>query len=242
MIGALDADVVALQEVAVFNADGDLADQPAELAQMTGMHVRYGAVHAYPLIEPADGRAIGTATWGNALLTRRPIHDGFTIGLPTGADGELVEAADSGLPLAGVRYAKADAGAREPRCAIGGHLPGPGHGLSIVNAHLTYAGRSQRRTQAEELVRIAINLEAPTIVAGDFNAPIEAAELGPMRDSFEDAFSAVGIEPGDERRASCGRNRIDHLLFRGLGVLDCRVGREAGDLSDHLPVVATFEL
>ena len=241
VIRELDPDVVALQEVAVFNADGDFTDQPAELARMTGMAVRYGAVHAYALIEPERGHAIGAATWGNALLARQPLDDGFTIGLPAGADDELVEVAGSGLGLAGVRYAQAEAGAREPRCAIGGRLRGRGTSPSIVTAHLTYAGTGQRRAQAEMLARIAADLGTPTIVAGDFNAPIEAAELAGLAGAFDDAFSGAGIEPGDPRRASCGMHGIDHLLARGLRTLDCHVHRAAGDASDHLPVVATFE-
>ena len=79
------------------------------------------------------------------------------------------------------------------------------------------------------------------IVTGDFNAPIEAPELRSLASSFDDAFANVGVEAGDPRRASCGPHRIDHLLTRGLLALDCAVHREAGDASDHLPVVATFE-
>jgi endonuclease/exonuclease/phosphatase family metal-dependent hydrolase len=50
------------------------------------------------------------------------------------------------------------------------------------------------------------------------------------------------VEPGDPRRASCGLYRIDHVLSRGLRTVECRVVTEAGDASDHLPVVATLAL
>jgi endonuclease/exonuclease/phosphatase (EEP) superfamily protein YafD len=33
---------------------------------------------------------------------------------------------------------------------------------------------------------------------------------------------------------------LDHLLAAGLTATSCRVVREAGDASDHWPVVATF--
>lgn len=241
IISGLDADLVALQEVAVLTPHGELLDQPAELARLTGMEVRYAAVHAFALIEPEDDRAIGAATWGNAILSRRPLDDGLAVGLPLGADDDLVEPAGSGLPLAGVTFLEAPYGTREPRCAVGGRLAGPGRSLAIVNAHLTYAGTGQRRAQAAALARIADDLGSPVVVTGDFNAAIEAPELGPLASSFEDAFAAVGIAAGDPRRASCGPHRIDHLLTRGLRTLDCVVHREAGDASDHLPVVATFE-
>ena len=219
-----------------------MVDQPLELAGLTDRHVRYAAVHAFALVEPENGRAIGAATWGNALLTRAPVQDGFAIGLPVGADDEPVEPAGSGLPLAGVTFRDAPYGTREARCAVGGRVRLASGDLAIVNAHLTYAGTDQRRAQADELARIAAGLAGPVVVAGDFNAAIEDPALRSLAGGFDDAFRAVGIEPGDPRRASCGPFRIDHLLSRGLRAIDCRVVTEAGDASDHLPVVATFEV
>ena len=225
--------------------DGVLLDEPAELARLTGMHVRYAAVHAFALVEPENGRAIGAATWGNAWLTRWPLRDGFALGLPVGADEAEVEPAGSGRPLAGVTFAAAPYGTREPRCAVGGRLApasatAPAPSAWLVNTHLTYAGTGQRQAQAERLARMADDLGSPVILAGDLNAPIEAPELRPLADAFDDAFAAVGVPPGDPRRRSCGPHRIDHLLTRGLRALECVVVHGAGDASDHLPVVATF--
>jgi endonuclease/exonuclease/phosphatase family metal-dependent hydrolase len=245
VIAEIDADLVALQEVALLTPDGDLHDQPADLGRLTGMHVRYAAVHAFALVEPADGRAIGAATWGNAILSRGPLDDGFASALPRGADEDLVEPAGSSFPLAGVAFSDAPYGTREPRCAVGGRLPpgGPAEpGVGIVNAHLTYAGTDQRRAQAERMASIAERLGSPVIIAGDFNAPIEASEMGAVASGFDDAFDAVGIGAGDPRRASCGTQRIDHLLTGGLRATACAVYADAGDASDHLPVVATFEV
>jgi len=238
----LDADIVALQEVAVLTPNGALMDQPLELGRLTDRHVRYAAAHAFALVEPEDGRVIGAATWGNALLSREPLTDGFAFGLPMGADDEPVEPTGSGFPLAGVTFADAPYGSREPRCAIGGRLALPGGEVAIVNAHLTYAGAAQRRGQADALATMAATLGRPVVAAGDFNAAIEAPDLRSLAGGFDDAFTAAGVEPGDGRRASCGPFRIDHLLSRDLRALDCRVVTEAGDASDHLPVVATFEL
>jgi endonuclease/exonuclease/phosphatase family metal-dependent hydrolase len=238
----LDADLVALQEVAVLTPNGEVIDQALELARLTKRQVRYSAVHAFALLEPEDGRTIGAATWGNAVLSRVPLEDGFAIGLPLGGDEDLVEPGGSGLPLAGVAFADAPYGTREARCAVGGRMPLGGGHLAIVNAHLTYAGTEQRRAQADELARIAAGFAGPVVVAGDFNAPIEDRALGSLAGDFDDAFRAVRIEPGDPRRASCGALPIDHLLSRGLRATGCRVVTEAGDASDHLPVVATFEV
>jgi endonuclease/exonuclease/phosphatase family metal-dependent hydrolase len=177
IIDELDADLIALQEVSLLTPNGHLHDQPAELARLTGMHVRYAAVHAFTLVEPEDGRAIGAATWGNAILSRRQLEDGFACGLPVGADDDLVEPAGGPLPLAGVTFADAPYGTREPRCAVGGRLTGPSGRVSVVNAHLTYAGTDQRRAQAEMLASIADDLGSPVILAGDFNATPDSDEV-----------------------------------------------------------------
>jgi endonuclease/exonuclease/phosphatase family metal-dependent hydrolase len=231
---------VGLQEVAFHDVDGRVLDQPLELGRLTERHVRYGAVHAFALVEPDTGRAIGTATWGNALLTREPVRDGFTIGLPVGGDDDLVEPVGSALSLAGIPFAEAPFGTREPRCALGGRLAVGGADIAIVATHLTYAGSGQRAAQADALLAMADDHPSPVAILGDLNAPIEAPELRDLASEATDAFEAVGIPPGDPRRRSCGPHAIDHILVRGLAVDDCRVVTDAGDVSDHLPVVATL--
>jgi endonuclease/exonuclease/phosphatase family metal-dependent hydrolase len=237
---SLEPDVVALQEVAVFNADGLGVDEPALFAARTGLDVRYGAVHGYPLIEPDGGSAIGASSWGNAILSREPLREVVVRGLPRAGDDDLVEPAGSGLPLAGVRYGDAEPGHRERRCVVGGRAGAVG----IATAHLTYIGREQRRRQVEALVEIVGErlADGPLIVAGDFNAAAGSDELAPLGASFDDAFSCVGVPPDDPRRRSCGPLAIDHVFVRGLEVVACRIGTEADDRSDHWPVVVDLRL
>jgi len=238
VIASLDADVVTLQEVTIMNVDGEVHDQPADLARLSGMHARYGAVHSFPLVEPETGRSIGSASWGNAVLSRVPLRDGFTIGLPRAAVDDVLEPPGADHPLAGVRYGDSDPGHREARSAVGGRFAiSDGRDVAIVTAHLTYIGRGQREVQAAALAAIAGELGEPTVVCGDFNAPLDATEIAPLADSFEDAFAAAGVAVGDPRRRSCGPWALDHILTRGLTTIACRVVEEAGDTSDHLPVV-----
>ena len=239
-IRALDADVVGLQEVGFYDVHGEIHDQPLELGERTSMHVRYAAVHAYTLIEPDGGQAVGSATWGNVLLTRDPVSGGFATGLPVGADDAVVEPAASDLPLAGVTFLDAPYGTREPRCAVGGQVTLGGVDTTVISTHLAYAGSGQRADQAAALAELAAAHPDPVVVLGDFNAPIETAEMAPLRSAFTDAFAAVGIAPDDPARRSCGPLPIDHVFVRGLAVDDCHVVTDAGDASDHLPVVATL--
>jgi endonuclease/exonuclease/phosphatase family metal-dependent hydrolase len=241
-VAELDPDVATLQEVAILTPDGDLLDQPAELGRSTGRTVRYAAVHAFPLVEPETGRAIGMASWGNALLTRRPLRDGFATGLPRAADDDLVEPVGGGGPAAGMRFGDSEPGHREPRCVVGGVVDGPAGPVAIATTHLTYIGRDQRRRQAEAVRGAVERLPGPLVLTGDVNAPLHAPELAALRDGLADAFAATGIGPDDPARASCGRWPIDQVLVRGLVVETCRVATEAGDLSDHWPVVADLRI
>ncbi|HUQ79108.1 MAG TPA: endonuclease/exonuclease/phosphatase family protein [Patescibacteria group bacterium] len=250
IIRALDPDVVTLQEVAIMTPDGALLDEPEVLARLTGRSPRYAAVHAFPLVEPDTGRAIGMASWGNAILSRKPLVDGFAVGLPRAADDDPVEVGGAlhyltgePHPLIDVRYADSEPGHREPRCVVGGRLAG--QRATIATTHLTYIGRAQRRVQADSLaviVRDRAGPVGPAILTGDFNAPLEAPELAALGDGFLDAFELAGIAPHDPRRQSCGPSSIDHIRVRGLAVDSCRVATEAGDASDHWPVVADLRL
>lgn len=242
ILAELNPDVATLQEVAILTPDGDLLDEPAELARLTGRAVRYAAVHAFPLIEPETGRAIGMASWGNAILSRQPLVDGFAIGLPRASDDDVVEVDDATdprtgrpHPLIGVRYADTEPGHREPRCVVGGSLAG----VTIATAHLTYIGREQRRVQARALAAIAAQQRGPLVVTGDFNAPLHATELAPLATGgVVDALERAGLASGDPARVTSGGAAIDHVLVRGLAVEACRVERDTGDASDHWPVVA----
>ncbi len=245
----LDPDIATLQEVSILTPDGWLLDLPAELGRLTGRHVRYAAVHSFPLVEPETGRAIGMASWGNAILSREPLANGFAVGLPRAADADIVEvvgarhhASDEPHPLIDVRYGDTEPGHREPRCVVGGTVGSPDLGaVTMATTHLTYIGRAQRRAQAEALaaiVRERAVSDGPAILTGDFNAPIDAPELTALGEGFTDAFAAVGVRVADPRRHSCGPSPIDHVRVRGFAVEACRVATEAGDASDHWPVVA----
>jgi endonuclease/exonuclease/phosphatase family metal-dependent hydrolase len=241
-IASLDADVVALQEVGLISADGVALEMPGDLGRMTGMDVRYAAVHTFPVVDPASGARTGAGLWGNAILSRRPILASAAVALPRGEDDELVEPAGSGREGAGVRYADAPDGVREARSALRCDVALGEAVVTVLSTHFTYAGSGQRERQALSLAAAAGGASGPVVLAGDLNAPIEAQELAVLNEALVDAFAATGTAPGDVARESCGVDRIDHLLVRGLVPRSCRVVRDAGELSDHWPVVASFDV
>ncbi|MGZ8481226.1 MAG: endonuclease/exonuclease/phosphatase family protein [Candidatus Limnocylindria bacterium] len=227
-LSGLDADVIALQEVALVSRDGDVVDNSGELGRQLRMDVRYGAVRSFEVRE-ADA-ILGVGCFGNAILARVPIHASRVVALPTAAADAYVEPPGADHPAAGVRYADAPPTIREPRCLLLAQTAD----LVVGTAHFSHVGSGERLLQAEATVA-AFEAASPALLVGDLNAAIESPELGPLA-SWTDGFA----EPaGDPARISTDDGwRIDQVLARGASVVDCRVLRESGDLSDHYPVLA----
>ena len=230
-IGDMDADVIALQEVALLSRDGDLVDNAGDLARQLGMHVRFAAVRTFQVVEEDELRGVGC--FGNAFLSRLPLRSSHTAALPTAPMDALVEPPGSDLTGAGLRYADAPSSIREPRCL----LLGEADGLTVGTAHFSHVGSGERLLQARATVA-AFGDRFPAILLGDLNAAIDAPELAPLA-GWTDGFAGPADDPA---RVSTGDGmRIDHVLLRGAAVSNCRVLRDAGPLSDHLPVVAEVE-
>ena len=231
-LSGLEADVVALQEVALLSRDGDLVDNAGDLARQLGMHVRYGAVRSFDVLDADDAR-VGAGCFGNALLSGHSLKDVRTVALPQSPMDAFVEPPGASHPAAGLTYADAPGSIREPRCLL---LATVG-GLRVGTAHFSHIGSGERLLQAEATLA-AFGDASPSLLLGDLNAPIASADLAPF-ETWTDGF----VEPpGDPARVSTDDGySIDQLFVRGASLSECRMLRESGELSDHYPVVATLE-
>jgi endonuclease/exonuclease/phosphatase family metal-dependent hydrolase len=238
-LSGLEADVIALQEVALVSRDGNLVDNAGDLARQLELPARYAAVRTFEVVE--DGTVRGAGMFGNALLTRLPIRAARCVPLPQAPINALVEPPGTLHPLsgephpvAGVRYADAPATIREPRCLLVADLDG----LRVGSTHFSHIGSGERRLQAEATVA-AFEGAASALLLGDLNAAIDTPEMEPFA-AWADAFAAP---PGDPARISTDDGwRIDQVLGRGVAVRAAQVLRDAGALSDHYPVVAEVDL
>ena len=227
-VSGLDADVVALQEVALVSRDGELIDNAGDLARQLGLDVRYGAVRTYDVLQ--DGSVRGVGMYGNALLSRHSLGSVRTVALPQAPVTSLVEPAGTDHPAAGITYSDAPDHIREPRCLLLADVDG----WRVGTAHFSHIGSGERLLQAEATVA-AFSDASPAVLLGDLNAAIEAPELAPFA-SWTDAFP---VPSGDDARITTDDGwRIDHVLARGASVQSCRVLTESADLSDHYPVLA----
>ncbi|MBI2826657.1 MAG: endonuclease/exonuclease/phosphatase family protein [Planctomycetia bacterium] len=103
---------------------------------------------------------------------------------------------------------------------------------------------THRRWESEELAAWIGSTDLPTIVAGDFNMPVDSTIYRKCWSSFTNAFSSMGLGFGytkvSGKRLTYGA-RIDHVLFnRGLGCRSCKVESDIG--SDHRPLIAELVL
>ncbi len=203
VIRELDADVVGLQEVdARYHVEHGL-DQIDYLGRAVGL----GAVTGPTL-------AHHSGTYGNGLLTRRPI-------------------------LA-VRRLDLSVAGREPRGALDVRLAWDAGTVRVVVTHFGLALR-ERRSQAERLLEaLEPLLDEPLVVLGDFNEWVPArastraldARLGPARAvrSFPSRWPVLALD------------RIWVLppgALRSVGAHRSPLARQA---SDHLPVRAELSI
>jgi endonuclease/exonuclease/phosphatase family metal-dependent hydrolase len=227
-VSGVEPDLVALQETTVLSRDGELVDNVGDLARQLGMHVRYGAVRTFEVRE--SDALIGAGTFGNALLSRQPLSDVRCVALPAAAEDAFVEPPGADHPTAGMRYDEAPDTIREPRCLLIGELAG----LRVGTAHFSHIGSGERLLQAEA-TSSAFGQGSPAVLLGDLNATVDSAELQAFS-TWTDAFAEPAGDPA--RVTTEDGYRIDHVLVRGASASPARVLREAGDLSDHYPVMA----
>ena len=230
-IASTDAEIIALQEMALLSRDGALIDNAGDLARQLGMEVRFGAVRSFSVTDGDD--LVGVGCFGNALLSRLPMRGSHTVALPAAPIGALIEPAGVDHPTAGVSYADAPKTIREPRSLVLAEVDG----LTVGSAHFSHVGSGERHLQAEATVS-AFGTTSPALLLGDLNAAIEAPELAAFA-GWTDGFESPA---GDEARISTDDGlRIDQVLARGASVHGGRVLQESGELSDHYPVVADVD-
>lgn len=216
-IRAMNADVTALQEVDVhWHQRSNFADQATELGRALGVEVRFAPIYR---LDGTDGRP--PREFGVALLSRHPIERFRNDSLTRLSTQELnpVPTRQPGLLNAIVNV--------------------NGKRVRVLTAHLDYrANPSVRHAQVGEIVRVLDADSLPTILAGDLNAPPDAAELQPLFTKLSDAWRAG---PGYTYPASAPARRIDYILVsKHFTVLDARVSPAAA--ADHRPVITSLRL
>ncbi len=215
-----DADLALLQEV----DEGAPRSRELDLARELGREAGYPHVAAGYNVSLRKGR------YGNALLSRWPLT------IHRNIDLTVDDRKRRGCLHARVRIERGHLGARD---------------LDVFNLHLGLSGRERTR-QVGMLARspefAAIPKGAACLVAGDFNdwraqlLPI-FLEVFEFKSATRHRFGYQGAIRTYPSFSPTGA--LDKIFFRGplrlLGARSCRL-RVSRVASDHLPMVAEFEL
>jgi endonuclease/exonuclease/phosphatase family metal-dependent hydrolase len=134
--------------------------------------------------------------------------------------------------------------------ALHGH-GGHSHRLEVFNLHLGLSA-AQRERQLARLVRSrelsSLGLEAACLVGGDFNdwrSRLSATFTAGLLFRSATDHSSSGQRPMATYPAFFPRGPLDRIYYRGplrlLSAHRCRL-RASRIASDHLPVIADFEI
>ena len=222
-VAALDADVVALQEVDHLLPRSGRSDQTALLTAATGSTGRFVAtVHGTPGAVEGFSPAMSTVpdepSYGIALLSRLPVLDWTE---------ERMVPGRARLPLpvpgAGLRWIP-----DEPRAVVAAVVQTAAGPVSVLGTHLSFSP-ARSVAQLRAVRRFAASLPRPLVLMGDLNLPPGVVRrVLPWR----------ALVTGPTFPAPSPKVQLDHALADGLPAgtgVQARIEQVGG--SDHRGVV-----
>ncbi|MBK8009922.1 MAG: endonuclease/exonuclease/phosphatase family protein [Deltaproteobacteria bacterium] len=256
---SVNADIVLLQEVDFDSTRSGHVDQLASLSEKTGLMYSARAVSwqanwvPFPYWPPSNH--FGAMSSGGAVLSRYPITSNEVTLLPKPAKNPFWY--NLFYLFRYVQRVEVSSGQ---------------HTIRIYNAHLEAFDLGNRERQAVVLSeRVRKESMGYTILGGDFNSvPPEATvrsgypdepetnheadttiatlRQAGLNDTMPETLGGPGHHPSDEEAyftfpSHQPNRKLDYVLASpSFEVVSARVGREAGKVSDHLPLVVELRL
>lgn len=222
-VRALDADVLAMQEVDQDQPRSDMADLTAVAAQAMGAvsHRFVAALSGTPgatWIAATGDEQPGTAAYGISLLSRYPARNWQVLRLP-----RIPTRFPMYLPVPRrVMLVR-----EEPRAVVLAQLETPCGLITVANTHLSFVP-GWNRVQLRRLRRDLEALPGPRVLMGDLNmAPGPAHACSRMR-----PLASAATFPADQPD-----RQLDHVLTDSALITAQRSETPTMPISDHRPLV-----
>jgi endonuclease/exonuclease/phosphatase family metal-dependent hydrolase len=210
---ALDADLLALQEVDRHLARSDRADQPGAIAEALGLGRSWSSAPALvgDDFRPLFGPDLGGPAYGNMLLSRLPLDQVEQLRFPS-------------------------AGGGEQRTALVGTIKAGGRALTVAAAHLSNKQGHNVR-QLRDLQRLVASRPAPRLLLGDLNLPSTVLLAASRRGWRETGRGRTfpSSRPTQQLDHVLRHDPAGVLRPRGVRVI-------ATPVSDHRALVVDFEV
>jgi endonuclease/exonuclease/phosphatase family metal-dependent hydrolase len=226
-VRAIDADVLAIQEVDLDQPRSSMADLTAIAAEAMGAisHRFVAALSGTPgatWIAATGREQPGTAAYGIALLSRFPARNWQVLRLPF-----IPFRFPMYLPTPG----KVMMVREEPRAVVVAQLDTPSGPITVANTHLSFVP-GWNRVQLRSLRRDLAAMPGPRILMGDLNM----SPPGPEAGSRMRSLAAADTFPADN---PC--RQLDHVLVDDDAVTALDWSTPAMPVSDHRPLVVDVD-
>ena len=226
-VRAIDADVLALQEVDLDQARFGMADLTAVAAEAMGAvsHRFVAAIAGTPgatWIAATGREQPGSAAYGISLLSRFPATSWQVVRM-------------SRIPFKFPMYLRGPDRVmvvdEEPRAAVIGRFDTPLGPLTVANTHLSFVPGWNHR-QLKRLVRDLRGLPGPHVLTGDLN-------LKPDRVRRRTGMRSLAAAPTFPAQAPT--MQLDHVLTDDPALVATKVGAPEMSISDHRPLIVDLE-
>jgi endonuclease/exonuclease/phosphatase family metal-dependent hydrolase len=227
VIGELDVDLLALQEVDCDQPRSGMADLTAVAADVMNAesHRFVAAIAGTPgatWMAATGSENPGTGGYGVALLSRYPATSWQVVRLP-----RIPTRFPMYLP-GPKRVMIVD---EEPRAAVIGRFETPLGVMTVANTHLSFVPGWNRR-QLVRLVRDLRGLPGPRLLAGDLNMNPPAVRRWSRLRSLAAALTFPADSPD---------RQLDYVLTDDPSLVAVRSATPTMPISDHLPLVVELD-